>query len=70
MLNYPRLITTTEERLYAPPFLLGKSPITAVKRLLTVAAASAALAILACASAAPSECVKAAEDAGLPENVI
>ena len=28
------------------------------------------MAILACASAAPSECVKAAEDAGLPENVI
>ena len=28
------------------------------------------LAILACTGAAPSECVKAAEDAGLPENVI
>lgn len=32
--------------------------------------AIAMLALLACTSAAPSECVKAAEDAGLPENVI
>lgn len=30
----------------------------------------AILAILACTSAAPSECVKAAEAAGLPESVI
>ncbi|MCY3692065.1 MAG: hypothetical protein OXI54_01265 [Chloroflexota bacterium] len=29
-----------------------------------------ALTLLACTSAAPSECIKAAEDAGLPENVI
>lgn len=35
-----------------------------------MALASAILAVLACTSAAPSECVKAAEDAGLPESVI
>ena len=44
--------------------------LTAGMRLLGTALAVAALAILACTSAAPSECVKAAEDAGLPENII
>ena len=35
-----------------------------------VALTALTLGILACTSAAPSECVKAAESAGLPESVI
>ena len=53
-----------------PPTFGGKLRIATGKRLLGVAIAAAVLAILACTSAAPSECVKAAEAAGLPESVI
>ena len=48
----------------------AKFRVTAGKRWLGIALATTVLAILACTSAAPSECVKAAEDAGLPENIV
>lgn len=41
-----------------------------VKQLAGLATVTAGFAILACTSAAPSECVKAAEETGLPDNVI
>ena len=44
--------------------------LTAGKRLLITAFAITAFAITACTSAAPSQCVQAAENAGLPESVI
>ena len=54
----------------APHALVGKTRLKTVKRTAGLAAATVGLAILACTSAAPSECVKAAEEAGLPDNVI
>ena len=48
----------------APRLLAGK------RRLLGATIAVMVLAILACTSAAPSECIKAAEEGGLPDSVI
>lgn len=53
-----------------PRLWSGKTRLIGPKRLLGVLLAATVLAALACTSAAPSECVKAAENAGLPESVI
>lgn len=52
------------------PTFGGRLRISTGKQLLGAAIVTAALAILACTSAAPSECIKATEEAGLPESVI
>ena len=52
------------------PTLAVKMRLNVVKRLLGTTFAVAALAALACTSAAPSQCVKAAEAAGLPDSVV
>ena len=52
------------------PIQSVKKAATKGKRLWMIAAATSAIVVLACTSAAPSECVTAAENAGLPESVI